>query len=68
LGYVPVEGAAEILATASLSLVTPMPAPQMIALHARAIASNCGDALVLRAVYKDGTQTLFPFELALDLP
>jgi hypothetical protein len=68
LGYAPVAGAAEVLATTTLSLVTPMPATQTIPLHVRAIASNCGDVLVLRAVYKDGTQTLFPFELSLDLP
>ncbi len=71
LAYVPSGGTAETLASASLPITIIAPGAQpalRTTLHARAIASACGDLLVLRARHRAGSQTLFPFALALDLP
>jgi hypothetical protein len=61
----------EILAGVDGSIATSaplQPATVQLTVHATAVAVACGDALVVRVQHPGGTQTLFPFELALDIP
>jgi hypothetical protein len=64
-------GSESILATGDAGIDTPgamQPVSVPIVIHMPALAADCGDALVVRVQHVGGTQTLLPFELALDVP
>jgi hypothetical protein len=64
-------GDEQVLASGELSLQLGPPsfsATTALTLHGAPIAADCGDALIVRSRHPSGTQTLFPFQLALDIP
>jgi hypothetical protein len=67
----PGAGAERMLGGADTTLDTsaPMlPATSTVVIHATSIAADCGDRLIVRVKHAGGTQTLFPFQLTLDIP
>lgn len=59
------------LAEGNVTLTTsgmPASATATLTLHAGAYAAHCGDELVVVATHPSGTQNLFPFQIALDIP
>lgn len=63
-------GADTTLASAdqTITVVDSSSVMQTRSLPIAALAVDCGDALVLRSTHPSGSQAVFPFAVALDLP